>query len=407
MTGRRGPALRAVAAIIVRQDGLSNRLTRGAFPGIIRPRLCPATGSELRSGQPGVSAGVMLMATSCLQEEILEQPQALRRLVERERGTVERIARTIRQRAPRFAVLAARGSSDNAARYGQYLFGAFNSVPVALATPSLFTLYRQPPRLRDALVLAISQSGQSPDIVAVIEEGRRQGALTLALTNDTESPLAAAAEHTLCLHSGPERSIAATKTYTASLLALAMLSAALAGDAGRLAVLNGVPDLVSQVTATAAQVIGAAERYRYMEACVVVSRGYNYATAFEIALKLKELAYVLAEPYSSADFRHGPVALVEHGFPVIAVVPEGCVAGEMLGFLRQLTTQGAELVVVSSLEEGLALAQTPLRLPPGIPEWMSPIVAVIPGQLFALGLVLAKGLDPDHPRGLHKITMTQ
>jgi len=140
---------------------------------------------------------------------------------------------------------------------------------------------------------------------------------------------------------------------------------------------------------------------------VVVSRGYNYATAFEIALKLKELTYILAEPYSSADFWHGPVALVEHGFPVLAIVPEGCAAEELMGFLRQLREREAELVVISNRADALALAQTPLPLPAGVPEWLSPLVAVVPGQLFVLGLTLAKGFDPDHPRELRKVTLTR
>jgi len=342
-----------------------------------------------------------------LEQEILEQPEVLERLLERERGTVETVARAIRERAPRFVVLAARGSSDNAARYGQYLLGAVNGLPVALATPSLFTLYRRPPRLADALVVAVSQSGQSPDIVAVVEEGRRQGALTLAVTNDPTSPLARAAEWVIPLHAGAERSVAATKTYTASLLALGMISAALAGDEEMFAALRTVPGAIRQVISSAQTVCRASERYRYMEACVVVSRGYNYATAYEIALKLKELTYVLAEPYSSADFQHGPVALVEKGFPVIAVVPEGAVTAEMVDFLRRLREREAELVVISAREEVLSLAQTPLPLPEGIPEWLSPMVAVVPGQLFALGLTQARGLDPDQPRGLQKVTRTE
>ncbi len=344
---------------------------------------------------------------SYLEQEILEQPEVLDHLLERERGTVEAVARAIRERAPRFVVLAARGSSDNAARYGQYLLGAVNGLPVALATPSLFTLYRRPPRLADALVVAVSQSGQSPDIVAVVEEGRRQGALTLAVTNDPASPLARAAEWVIPLHAGAERSVAATKTYTASLLALGMLSAALAGDEEMFAALRTVPGAIRQVVSSAPTVCRASERYRYMEACVVVSRGYNYATAYEIALKLKELTYVLAEPYSSADFQHGPVALVEKGFPVIAVVPEGAVTAEMVDFLRRLREREAELVVISGREEVLSLAQTPLPLPEGIPEWLSPMVAVVPGQLFALGLTQARGLDPDQPRGLQKVTRTE
>jgi glucosamine--fructose-6-phosphate aminotransferase (isomerizing) len=347
------------------------------------------------------------MTDSHLQSEILEQPEALRRLLQSERASIERIAGLIRQRQPSYIMLAARGSSDNAARYGQYLFGAVNGLPVALATPSLFTLYDSPPRMADALVLAISQSGQSPDIVAVIDEGRRQGALTIAITNDGESPLAQAAEHTIGLHAGQERAVAATKTYTTSLLAIAMLSAALAQSGERFEQLAAVPGYVAQITAGAADTLGASERYRYMDACVVLSRGYNYATSYEIALKLKELTYILAEPYSSADFQHGPVALVAHGFPVVAVVPEGQLADELTGFLVELKRRGAELVVISAHAPALELAQTPLPLPPGVPEWISPMVTVVCGQLFALGLTIAKGYDVDQPRGIQKVTLTE
>ncbi len=347
------------------------------------------------------------MTDSYLQTEILEQPEVLQRLLEVERPSIERIAAIIRQAAPRYVVLAARGSSDNAARYGQYLFGAVNSLPVALATPALYTLYQRPPCLEGALVLAISQSGQSPDIVAVVEEGRRQGALTVAITNEPASPLANAAQHTISLQAGPERSLAATKTYTASLMALGLLSTALAGDASHAQSLQAVPGFVAEVLASAPAILQAAERYRYMDACVVASRGYNYATAFEITLKLKELAYVLAEPYSLADFRHGPMAVVERDFPVVTLVPEGVVAPGLLEFLRQLRERQAEIMVISALDEALAMAQTPLALPRGLPEWLSPLVAVIPGQLFAMGLTLAKGLDLDHPRGLRKVTLTR
>ena len=347
------------------------------------------------------------MGTSHLKREILEQPQVLQWLLESERLPVEEIAAMIRSRAPRFIVLAARGTSDNAARYGQYLFGAANGLPVALATPSLFTLYGKPPRLQEALVMAISQSGQSPDILAVIEEGRRQGALTLAITNDSNSPLACAAEHVISLHAGQERSIAATKTYTASLLAVAMLSTALAEDEERFRALEALPALMSEVVASASEIIKTAEPYCDIEACVVISRGYNYATAFEIALKLKELVYIVAEPYSSADFEHGPMALVERGFPVLAVVSEGCVAEELVDLLRRLREREARLVVIADRDDALALAQTPLPLPADVPEWLSPLLAVVPGQLFTLGLIEAKGLDPDRPRGLRKVTLTR
>jgi glucosamine--fructose-6-phosphate aminotransferase (isomerizing) len=341
-----------------------------------------------------------------LQQEIHEQPAALGRLLEAESARIDRIAAAIQARAPRFVLIAARGSSDNAARYGQYLFGAHNRLPVALATPSLFTLYQSPPRLEEALVLAISQSGQSPDILAVVEEGNRQGALTLALTNDVASPLAQLAGHTIDLHAGPERSIAATKTYTTSLMALALLGTALSGDKTHHQALDLVPAFVAETLVATDSILAAARAFREAEACVVLGRGYNYSTAFEIALKLKELTYVLAEPYSSADFQHGPVALVDKDFPVIAVVPHGRTADELTAFLEGLQARHPHLVAITAVQSLLEIAHTPIPLPADLPEWLSPLAAVVPGQLFALGLALAKGIDPDNPRGLKKVTRT-
>jgi glucosamine--fructose-6-phosphate aminotransferase (isomerizing) len=342
-----------------------------------------------------------------LKSEILEQPETLKRLLDTQMMHVEQIAHAIRQREVDYVFLAARGTSDNAGLYAKYLWGAFNRLPIALAAPSLFSIYGRPPVLKNSLVLGISQSGLSPDIVGVVAEGKRQGAPTLAITNEPDSPLAETAEFVINICAGEEKAVAATKTYTAQLLAVAMLSAALAENGDRLAALQRAPEMVQQALDLCATVKQAAERYRYMESCVVIGRGYNYATAFEIALKIKELTYVLADPYSSADFQHGPVAVVEHGFPVIAIVPEGQIAGELLGFLRQLCEREAELVVISPLAEALALAHTPLPLPAGMPEWLSPLVTVAPGQLFALGLTLAKGFDPEHPRGLRKVTLTR
>ena len=347
------------------------------------------------------------MPDSYLQEEILEQPAAMRRLLNEESANIAQIAGSIRDFNPHYIILAARGSSDNAARYGQYLFGSANQLSVVLATPSLYTIYKQPPRMDGALVVAISQSGQSPDIVAVLAEGKRQGALTVAITNDTQSPLAKVAAHTICLRTGNERSVAATKTYTASLLAIALLSAAIADDQDRLRMLEAVPDYVESVTRQAESFIRASERYRYMDACVIISRGYNYATSYEVALKLKELTYVLAEPYSTADFQHGPVALVAEGFPVLAIVPDGALVNELTTFLGELKESGAELLVISGHEPALALAHTPLRLPGDIPEWVSPLVAVVAGQLLALGLTIAKGYDIDQPRNIRKVTRTE
>ena len=346
------------------------------------------------------------MSETLLQREIRQQPEVLQNLLTQENAAVTAVAAAIRERKPRLVMFAARGSSDNAARYGQYLFGSQNRLPVALATPSLFTLYETPPDLRDALVIGISQSGQSPDIVAVMQEGNRQGAISLALTNTPDSPLAEQAQYTLSLRAGREESVAATKTYTASLLLLAMLGMALNEDAVGAQALQQVPGMFTQTLAKCQPVMECSRSYQDAQAFVVLGRGYNYATAYEIALKLKELAYILAEPYSSADFRHGSVSIVQRGFPVIAVVAEGRVAAETLQLLRELRERGARIIVISALDEAAEIADTVLSIPAGIPEHISPLVSVLPGQMLALGLTLAKGLNPDRPRGLHKVTLS-
>jgi glucosamine--fructose-6-phosphate aminotransferase (isomerizing) len=347
----------------------------------------------------------MKCKTSNFEREILEQPEVLSRLLLREQERIGELASCVRQRGPRCIILVARGSSDNVARYGQYLLGSITGLPVALATPSLITLYGKELQFAESLVIAISQSGRSPDVVAVVRQAALQGGITVAITNDPGSPLGEAANYCVELHAGEERSIAATKTYTASLMALAILASALNKEAAPFVELQKVPDQVAQVISSGSPAALAAKEFRDMESCAVISRGYNYATAFEVALKLKELAYVLAEPYSSADFWHGPIALVERDFAVIAMVAEGPAASQLVELLRQLREKGGRLVVISPMEEALALAHTALRQPSGVLEWLSPIVFVVPGQLFTLGLTLAKGLDPDHPRGLRKVTL--
>jgi glucosamine--fructose-6-phosphate aminotransferase (isomerizing) len=284
--------------------------------------------------------------------------------------------------------------------------GAHNHLPVGLATPSLYSVYGEAPNLQDSLVIGISQSGQSPDIVAVLAEARQQGVPTLALTNESDSPLAQQADYVILLHAGQEQAVAATKTYTAQLTALALLSCALDADPTRLEALRRVPLAVERVLGGEERIAAAVERYRYMDTCVVLGRGYNYATAFEIALKLKELNYLIAESYSSADFMHGPIAVVGSGFPAMVVAPSGKMFDTMRDFSWELGNRGAELLVISDREDLLAKAKTPLSLPKNLPEWLSPLVAVVPGQLFALHLTLVKGHDPDQPLGLAKVTST-
>jgi len=347
------------------------------------------------------------LTDSVLRAEIAEQPDVLRRLLRDGAPDVERVAESLRAHTVRHVVIAARGSSDNAARYAQYVFGACNRLIVSLATPSLFTRYHAAPQMDGALVIGVSQSGESPDLVAVVAEGRRQGCQTLAITNVADSPLAKAAHHLIELRAGREQSIAATKTYTAQLTALAMLSAELAQDGARLRELARVPEFVAAAAGVDdGIVIAAAETLRGAGHGVVLARGFNFATAFELALKAKELAHVAVEPYSSADFQHGPVALIETGFASIVVNVAGAVSEEVDGLLADIRGRGARPVVLSNLRSSLDRAAAPIPLPADMPEWVSPIAAIVPGQLLAFHLSRIRGLDPDSPRGLRKITRT-
>jgi glucosamine--fructose-6-phosphate aminotransferase (isomerizing) len=343
-----------------------------------------------------------------LLSEITEQPERIASLLASQKKTVEGIAAAIQKRDIRYVFLAARGTSDNAGRYANYLLGAQNELPLALATPSLFTYYKRPPKLKNALVIGISQSGQSPDIVSVLEEGKRQGCATLAITNEPISPLAQTSDFVFDIQAGAEKAVAATKTYTAELMAVAMLSAAMSGNKKLWTELVKVPAWMKQTLKQDDYISQSAQRYRYIDQTVVLGRGFNYATAFEWALKMKELTYIIAEPYSSADFAHGPIAMVESGYPVFAVAAKGKVFDSMLAMLKRLRSDiSAELVVISNDKRALSLAQVPLTISADVPEWLSPLVSILPAQLFAYHLTLAKGYNTEQPRSIRKVTETR
>ncbi len=347
-----------------------------------------------------------MVEKTLLYGEIQEQPQVLRQLLEEEIDAIRRLASAICERGIRQMVIAARGTSDNAARYAQYLFGSMNGLIVSLATPSLYTIYHQPPSLKEALVLGISQSGSSPDVIQVLLEGKRQGALTAAFTNTIGSSLAQEADYVINLRAGEERSLAATKTYTCELTALALLSAQMAEDASMLQALKQVPEWVAFTLSANEHIPSFVHRFQGMEYCVVLGRGYNLATAFDFALKLMELTHVVSEAYSSADFFHGPLTVIERGFPAFVISPSGPMMTEMNRTMSALRARGAVTVAVSDQQEFLDLADFRLVMPPLVPEWLTPIPAIVPGQLFAMHLGYVRGLDVDRPRGLRKVTET-
>lgn len=340
-------------------------------------------------------------------DEIRQQPEALARTLSSELRRVERFKRLVERKRPRLIVLVARGTSDNAALFGRYLLEITTGIPVSLAAPSIATLYNARVDYREALVVAISQSGESTDTNLVLERARAQGALTLGITNESRSALARIAEHVFLVRAGREKSVAATKTYTGQMLMMYLLAYALGGGI-KLADLEQLPDMVEAVLKLEPEISVLSERYRFMRHAVVVGRGLSYANAFEFALKLMETCYVVAERFSSADFMHGPIALVEPNFPVFAFAPPDVTwpsVGETLDKLHGLQ---AEIVIITDAgnREAETRATKVIRLPRRPKALLAPIPYVIPAQLFAALLAVEKGHDPDKPRTISKVTLT-
>lgn len=344
---------------------------------------------------------------SLYEGEIYEQPDVIRGLVRDENGQIRRLVEQLKSKPPRFIILGARGTSDNAATYAKYLFGMFNRTPAGLAMPSLFTLYKKPPLMDDCLVIGISQSGQTPDVLGIFAEAKRQGVPSVAITNKADSPMARAADHTIYLNAGIEKAVPASKSYTAQLTAIACIAAHWGGDNRSIRELDGLADLAQEALAQEAAVKAAAKKFAKKNYLVVIGRGLNQCTASEIALKIKELSYMVAESYSAADFRHGPIAMLEDEFPVVAVAPQGMAEEDMSQMIKEIRQTNAELAIISNAENILSQCDLPIRLPTHLAEWLSPVIAIIPGQLLALHLCLEKGYDPDRPRGLKKVTLTQ
>lgn len=337
-----------------------------------------------------------------LEREIRVQPRAIARQLSGNAVNAAQVAEALRRHELRYAVIAARGSSDNAARYGQYLFGERMGLPVALAAPSLESLYHASavPHDGDGLVIGISQSGRSPDVVGVLKAAGSAGAPTVALTNDADSPLAQAADFVLQLDVGSEQSVAATKTYTASLAALATLVTELRDDDEDRAALEQVPALLQQAVDNAFAHVEALDRYAGAPHVITVGRGYNYSTALEIALKIRELTATVAEGFSPADLMHGPIAAVAPGSLAVIVAPDGKALPSVLDASDALRERGTQAILIA------ARPTAELPLPAGVPEWLSPIVAVSPGQVLALRHALIAGHPIDQPAGLTKVTET-
>ena len=342
-------------------------------------------------------------------DEIRQQPDVVRRILREELPRVEALAAEVRSRKITYVYAAARGTSENAALYCKYLLEIQHGLPVALAAPSVTTLYNVVPNFgENALVLGISQSGAAPDVIEVVRRARESGALTACLTNEPDSELAREAQCPLLIGAGEEVGIAATKTYTGTLALLALLSTALdTTHPERLEHLRRAADSMEQALELDDAVHHLVEKYADLSGCVILGRGYNHATAADLALKLTQTCGLSAQAYSAANFQHGAITQVVQGYPCLLFAPDGKAFAPMAKLAEKLRAQHPALICFAHDAAFLAGSETAVRVPGTIAEWVSPLVYAVAGQLFTYWLCLLKGLDPDSPRGLAKITQTR
>lgn len=340
-------------------------------------------------------------------DEIREQPKVVQAVLQKEQKNIEALCKAVKSRDIDCIVIAARGTSDHAATVTKYLIEITCGIPVALAAPSVVTLYKSRLNLARSLVIGISQSGQSPDVVEYVSQAKAWGALTACVSNDLDSDLSKVSDYCIFCHAGEEKSVASTKTYTAALAACYLFALVLSEDKTLQEELMKVPENMQQVFEMEQVIKELAPRYRFMEECFVMARGINHATAHEAALKIAETSYVGARPYSVAEFAHGPIAVVHEGFSCFLFAPEGKAFTSVVNMVQTLSQKRAETIVYSNSDEALRRATVPVRLAIDLDELMTPIPYAIPAQLFAYYLSITKGYNPDRPRGLSKITLTR
>lgn len=319
---------------------------------------------------------------SLMLKEIAEQPSVLERTIKAEAKKINKIGNFLKNRDVDLIVLVARGSSDNAALFGRYLLETICGIPVSLSAPSVYTLYKSKLNLNRALVVGVSQSGEGSDINAVLESAKKFGAFTLGITNNRKSKITFVADETLLIHAGREKSVAATKTYTGQMLHFYLLANALVNKLNQID-LEKNPYFIDEALKLKSAVKEMAERYIFMENCVVVGRGLNYGNSYELALKLMETCYVIAERFSSADFFHGPLAIVERRFPVIMFAPKGVTKKSNLDLLKRLKALNADRLSITNDKQVSRLSSKSLMMNDEIDEFLSPIPFIIPAQLFA------------------------
>jgi glucosamine--fructose-6-phosphate aminotransferase (isomerizing) len=338
-----------------------------------------------------------------MQREIDEQPDRLQDVLDSGLPAARHLAGRLREHPPRFVLFAARGTSDHACLYAKYLVEITLGLPAGMMSPSTLTAYGARPDLRDVLVVVVSQSGGSPDLLETARVAKECGATVLAVTNSPGSALAAVADIHLDAHAGAEHAVAATKSYTAQLLTLWLTVDAWRGGDSTAA--RDVPAAAAEQVRRRSQLVELAGRFRFAERLILTARGYSYPTAREGALKLMETSYLSAHAFSGADLLHGPLAMIDQGNPVLAVIPEGVGVDAMRPVLERLRANSADVTVLGG-PTSVRPGSHDVLLGHTLSEELSPVVDVIALQQLAREMAVARGYDPDSPRGLSKVTET-
>ncbi len=340
-------------------------------------------------------------------EEILEQPEVLERTIETNRAVIDELISDLKGRDISSVVIAARGTSDHAAVYTKYAIETLIGLPVSLAAPSVFTMYNKQVNMKNSLVIGISQSGKAADAIEVVKSAAAQGAVTMSVTNFVDSPLAEVSKYHLFCDTGIEKSVAATKTFTSTVYLLINFIAKWAQNEELLTELKKTPGIMKTLFEQTDAIKETVRKYRFMKECFVLARGINYSIALEAALKIQETTYVRAKAFATSDFHHGPFAMVERDMPVLVYAPEGPSKNDILEMINKLKDSEADILIVSNNKELLEKGDSSIQIPENINEYVSPIINVVVAQLFACNLSLLKGLNPDSPRGLNKVTITR
>lgn len=340
-------------------------------------------------------------------KEINSQPVVLEKILDKNHNKIKKLCNEIKERGIEFVYIAARGTSDHAAVYAKYIMEIYTGIPVAFAAPSVITVYGGKPKLKNALVIGISQSGKAEDVHEVMMHAKEQGALTVAVTNYENSPIAKEGDYHLSCWADEEISVAATKTFTAQMMAMAMITAELSENKNIYEQLKGVPDKIEEYLKNYGIEDRIIKKHKEMDECFVLSRGMNYSIALEGALKIQETCYVRAKAYAMSDFYHGPLALLDKKIPVIVIAPEGKTSPDTVEMMKILDNYGIITMAITNNPKVSDMADETIAIPKGLSDFISPFITAAAVQLFACKLSLEKGLNPDSPRNIKKVTITK